>query len=245
MKKESWKKLGIVLIFAAAMGFLEAVIVVYLRKIYYPNGFNFPLVPIETWVLNIEWVREFFTIVILACIGLLAGRRLHEKFAYFLYSFAMWDIFYYIWLKVILNWPSSFLTWDLLYLIPLPWTGPVITPILYSITISILALCIIHCEDKNYKVKLSKLEWALFILGSAVILYTFLYDYGSLIFKGGFGYQFLTLAANESFNQQIFSYIPTSYNWILFVLGEILIFVSILAFFIRTKKNLKGDIISH
>ncbi|MBI2449811.1 hypothetical protein HYV49_05965 [Candidatus Pacearchaeota archaeon] len=243
VKKESWKKLAIVGIFAAAMAFLEAVIVVYLRKIYYPQGFNFPLTAIETWVLNVEWVREFFTIVMLICIGLLAGKTFYEKFSYFLYNFAMWDIFYYIWIKVILNWPTSLLTWDLLFLIPWPWAAPVITPIIYSVSITILALCIIHCKDKNYKIKLSKTEWTLFIVGSAIILYTFLYDYGQLIFKGGFASGFLTLATNESFSQIVFSYAPSSYNWILFVVGEILIFISIFSFFIRTKKNLKTDII--
>ncbi|MEK6844199.1 MAG: hypothetical protein AABX83_02115 [Nanoarchaeota archaeon] len=235
MKKESWKKILIVGIFAAAMGFLEAVIVVYLRKLYYPQGFNFPLNNIETLILNVEWVREFFTIIMLICIGLLAGKTLYEKFAYFLYSFAIWDIFYYIWLKVILNWPSSLFTWDLLFLIPFPWTGPILAPIIYSVTITILALCIIHCEDKKLKVELNKVEWALFILGSMLILYTFLYDYGQFIFKKGI-YQLLTFAANETLQQQVFSYIPASYNWALFVIGEILIVISIALFY---KRNLK------
>ncbi len=245
MKKESWKKLGIVMIFAAAMGFLEVVIVVYLRKLYYPRGFNFPLASIETWVINIEWIREFFTVVMLICIGFLAGKTLYEKFAYFLYSFAIWDIFYYIWLKVILNWPASFLTWDLLFLIPWPWAGPVITPIIYSVSITILALCIIHYKDKNYKIKLSKIEWVLFILGSATIMFTFLYDYGQLIFRWGFASEFFTLAVNESFLQLVFSYTPTSYNWMLFIAGEILIIISIFLFFIRTKRDIKSDIVNH
>ena len=230
MKKESWKKLLVVGIFAAAMGFLEAVVVVYLRKLYYPQGFNFPLSNIETTILNIEWVRELFTIVMLVCIGLLAGKKLYEKFAYFLYSFAVWDIFYYIWLKVILNWPSSLLTWDLLFLIPWPWVGPVLAPIIYSITIIILALCIVHCQDKNYKVKLNLKEWTLFILGSLLILYTFIYDYGQFLFKEGFVYQLLTFTTNEALGQQVFSYIPTSYNWTLFIIGEMLIIISIFLF---------------
>lgn len=236
MEKKSWKKLSVVFIFAAAMGFLEAVVVVYLRKLYYPNGFNFPLANIETLVLNVEWVREFFTVVMLLCIGFLAGKTIYEKFAYFLYSFAIWDIFYYIWLKLILSWPSSLFTWDLLYLIPWPWVSPILAPIIYSITISMLALCIIHCQDKKLKVKLTKLEWTLFIIGSAIILYTFLYDYGQIIIKGGFILKFLTFATDESFKQQLFSYTPILYNWILFIIGEVLMLISIITFYKRTNK---------
>ncbi|MEK6792710.1 MAG: hypothetical protein AABX95_02740 [Nanoarchaeota archaeon] len=119
MKKESWKKFWIVTIFSIAMGFLESTIVIYLRKIYYPDGFDFPLKGfIDPNILSIEWIREFFTIVMLITIGLLAGKTLYEKFAYFILSFAIWDIFYYVFLKAFLDWPQSWITWDLLFLIP-------------------------------------------------------------------------------------------------------------------------------
>ena len=96
MKKESLNKISIVTIFAIAMGFLEAVVVVYLRKLYYPNGFNFPLKGfIDPSIISIEWVREFATIVMLITIAMLAGKKLYERFAYFIYVFAIWDIFYY------------------------------------------------------------------------------------------------------------------------------------------------------
>ena len=218
MKKESYNKLLAVSIFALAMGFLEAIIVVYLRKIYYPNGFDFPLVStIEQWVLNMEWAREFFTIVMLLCIGILAGKKFYERFAYFLYAFAVWDIFYYIWLKVILGWPASLMTWDLLFLIPYPWASPVIAPVVYSIDIILLALVLIQSQDRNGRVKIKFLEWALFVAGSAFILYTFLYDYGKLILK----YE------GQGFLDAVAVYVPMNYNWVLLAIGEILILASI------------------
>lgn len=224
MEKNSYKKIFIVAIFAIAMAFLETVIVIYLRKMYYPSGFSFPLKGfIEPWILNLEWIREFATIVMLACIGMLAGRKFYEKFAYFLLSFAVWDIFYYVWLKVFLNWPASFKTWDLLFLIPIAWASPVLAPVIYSIVIAILAVLIIKFQDEKKKVIVNLREIILFILGSALILYTFLYDYGKLILSG-----------NSSL---ISSYIPTSYNWPLFILGEFTIILAIFFFYNNNKKS--------
>ena len=141
MKKESVNKILIITIFAIAMGFLEAAVVIYLRELFYPNGFDFPLRGfLNPSILGVEWIREFATVVMLAAIAVLAGKKFYERFAYFLYAFAIWDIFYYISLKATLDWPSSFLTWDLLFLIPWPWIGPVLTPVLWSILFIILSI---------------------------------------------------------------------------------------------------------
>ncbi len=182
MKKESLKKLLIVGIFAAAMGFLETVVVIYLRKLYYPQGFLFPLALIEPSTLLLEWFRELSTIVMLLCIGLIAGKTKHEKCAYFLYSFAVWDIFYYIWLKLILNWPPSLLTWDLLFLIPWPWVSPVLAPVISSCTMIFLAIVMIQGEEKK-NVYFHKTELLLLILGPLLQLYTFLIHMGNLSFR--------------------------------------------------------------
>jgi len=238
MKKESYKKLTVVGIFAVAMAFLESVIVVYLRELFYPEGFDFPLKGfIAPWVLNIEWTREFFTIVMLASVAFLAGKKFHEKFAYFLYSFAIWDIFYYIWLKVILNWPSSLVTWDLLFLIPLPWIGPVIAPIIASLTMIVFSVLIINFEDRGKKARIAIKEWMMFIIGVLIVLYTFLYDYSKLIFGGGFANEFFTLATNQKFINLISNFAPTSYMWKTFIFGEILVIMGIVMYYLRVEKR--------
>ncbi len=239
MKKKSTRKIAVITIFAIAMAFLEAVVVIYLRKIYYPNGFDFPLIGlIEPPILNIEWAREAFTIVMLACIGWLAAKKFYEKFAYFLFSFAIWDIFYYVWLKAALNWPTSFTTWDLLFLIPWPWAGPVLAPVINSITIIIFAFVIIHLQDKGKNVKIILREWILLFAGSLAILYTYLYDYGKLIISNGFLKDFFELATKTEFHQIVSSYVPLSYNWILFWIGEVLIVIAIVMIYIRTKNKI-------
>jgi hypothetical protein len=236
MKKESLNKIFIVAVYAIAMAFIETVVVVYLRKIYYPGGFAFPLKGfVEPSILGIEWVREFATIVMLLTVGILAGKKLYERFAYFIYAFAVWDIFYYIFLKILLNWPVSFFSWDLLFLIPWPWIGPVLAPILISVLMIIAAFLIIDLEDAGKKIKVRKIEWLMIILGVIIVLFTWMYDYGAIIFGRGFAGDFFTLTTNQQFNQIISNYSPTYYNWILFLVG---LGISSLGIYL-TYKNMK------
>ena len=224
MKKESFKKVAIVTVFAIAMAFLEAAVVIYLRRLFYVGGFSFPLKGfLETSVTNIEWAREFFTIVMLVSIALLAAKKFYERFTYFLYAFAVWDIFYYIWLKASLGWPASLLTWDVLFLIPFPWVGPVLAPLIVSVTMVAFAFIIFNLTDKGRNVKFSFLESSGLIIGTIAILFTFLYDYGKLLLSN---------------NLDLFlSYIPTAYNWIVFAVGEIFIICAIVLFYLRNKKE--------
>jgi hypothetical protein len=111
-----WRKVWHVTAFAVAMAYVEATVVVYLRRLYYHErgGFDFPLVLIDTPTLLLEMGREACTIIMLATAGIAAGRTKMGKFAFFLLLFGIWDIFYYGWLKVFLDWPPSLLTWDVL-----------------------------------------------------------------------------------------------------------------------------------
>src|SRR5439155_20278960 len=117
-----------VTIYGVAMGVLEAALVIYLRRLYFPGGFHFPLWVAETEVAIIELWRETATILMLIAVGALAGRNRGERFAYFLYAFGIWDLVYYVFLKLAIDWPSSLLTWDILFLLPVPWFGPILTP---------------------------------------------------------------------------------------------------------------------
>ena|SRR3989344_6216701 len=236
MKKESVRKLWLVSFFAIAFGFVEACVVVYLRKIYYPDGFGFPLRGfIEPHILGVEWIREFFTIVMLISVAMLAGKKFYDRFAYFLYAFAVWDIFYYVFLKLILGWPDGFFTWDILFLIPIPWIGPWITPVICALIMIVIAFLIIHFQDKGYKVRIELSEWVLFFIGVILVLYTWLYDYTKIIFGGGFAGKFFSLVENKEFIDVVSNYTPLNYHWGIYLVGVAFVIVGVWRFYRRTK----------
>lgn len=226
-------KLILLGIFAIAMGFLEAIVVVYLRKLYYPDGFTFPLSAVPAKIISIELLREITTIIMLLCIAIIAGENYLQCFAFFLYTFGVWDIFYYIALKILLNWPTSLLTWDILFLIPVPWVGPVLAPVICSVIMILFACCIIYLQEKGYEVAMKLHEWGLLLFGFFLIFCTFIWDYSTMIIQGGFLSSFFTLAENEPFKQITAQYVPVSYNWFLFAIGKVLILSALFLIFRR------------
>jgi len=121
--------------YAMAMALVEAAIVVHLRHVYYPENplALFPLVLLNPDDLALELARELATLIMLLAVALLATRGFMRRFAAFLFVFGLWDLFYYIWLKVYLGWPTQWLEWDILFLIPWPWFGPWLTPALIAL----------------------------------------------------------------------------------------------------------------
>ena len=96
-----------VCIFSIAMAALEASVVVYLRALYYPEGFTVAFKIIDEAIIKVELLRELATLIMLLSVGYLTGHNFKDRLAYFLLSFAIWDIFYYAWLKMLIDWPSS------------------------------------------------------------------------------------------------------------------------------------------
>ena len=174
MRKIFW-----VLVFSIAMALVEAAVVVYLWALYYPEGFAFPLPMITARHLIVELGREAATIFMLLSVAALIGKRFWEKFAYFVICFGFWDIFYYVWLKLALGWPSSLLDWDILFLIPLPWIGPVIAPVSIAIMMILAGLLITALYKFGYDFRPSFLTWVLTIIGTLTILYSFMRDTGA------------------------------------------------------------------
>ncbi len=214
------------------MGLLETIVVVYLRKIYYPEGFKFPLVIIPSAILQVEIMREFCTLVMLISIAFITGKNKLQGFSYFLLSFAVWDIVYYIGLKLILNWPDSFLTWDILFLIPIPWIGPVVAPFISSLSMIILSLSLLFFRERfdNFKIKL--IEWLLIYLGAVLIFISFIWDYTSILISRNLFSKIFSFNQVEIQNITL-NYMPSNYNWTLFILGLISIYLSILLFIKR------------
>ena len=171
-------------LFSIAMGYLETSVVIYLRKIYYPEGFKFPLIPVSPDIAITEFFRELATIIMLVGVGVMAGKNSLQRFAFFIFSFAVWDLFYYIFLKVLLDWPESLFSWDILFLIPVPWVGPVLAPCITSLTMILLTFTIVYFQKKDKPIQVTFFEWILFIFGSLTSIVSFMWDYVIYLSQG-------------------------------------------------------------
>jgi hypothetical protein len=205
----TWKhKLAWLCIFAMAMAVLESAIVVHLRQIYYPGDIQriFPLATLLPRDFFIELFREAATVfMMLAAAVLTEKKKVMRVFACFVFMFGLWDIFYYIWLKVFINWPLTWLEWDILFLIPYVWVGPWICPVLISLAFVAWGAWII-ISDKNYRFSAPAL--VLFISGCVLELTTFLLPGIQIVIKYGFsGYMHL---------------MPGDFWWWLFIPGYLI-----------------------
>ena len=166
---------SLVVLFSIAFAWVEASVVVYLRDIYYPEGFAFPLKAIAGPHIGIELIREFATLVMLGAVGVLAGSTRWSRFSFFAIAFGVWDIFFYLWLKAAIDWPVTLVDWDILFLLPLPWIGPVLAPVMISVVLVVAGLMILRIERER-AFRPTKLVWGLAIAGSAIVLWTFMRD---------------------------------------------------------------------
>jgi hypothetical protein len=199
------------ILFAVGFGYVEAAVVVYLRHIYGPlrqalySGRNagdlFPLIPIaqlsseHVRLLTVELGREAATLLMLSGAGLLAARERRQWIAGFAIAFGIWDISFYVLLKVLLDWPASLLTWDILFLIPVPWVGPVLAPVIVSATMIVCGLVALRCDWDGRPIDATSSHWIGLIGSALVIIASFTWNFHTL----------LAGAPPERFNWTVFS----------------------------------------
>jgi len=175
------KKIVWVAVFAAAFALVEAAVVDYLRALYYPEGFSLPLKLINEHHIVVETAREAATLIMLSAVAILAGQSRWERFAFFIIAFGVWDICYYVWLKVFLNWPNSVFELDVLFLLPIPWLGPVYAPVLISACMILAGLLIMRTESIEGFFRPGKWSWLLSIAGTALVLFSFVRDFEATV----------------------------------------------------------------
>ena len=224
--------------FAIAMGYLESAVVVYLRQIYYPEGFNFPMKEMSQILAVTELYREAATLImILAVSVLVAEKRLH-RFAWFLVIFSIWDIAYYLFLKILLDWPASLLTTDILFLLPSIWTGPVIAPVNNSLTMLLLAAVILYNKKGSIPiVRLSNLVWTLLIAGSVIILITYMKDFATYAVEQRQSNLTAEISGQIEMLKLSTQFIPRAFDWLLFFTGVGMHFIAIILIIIRKVKG--------
>ncbi len=177
---ETLKRFCIVVVFSIAFAYIEAAVVVYLREIFYPDGFTFPLAEFGLdisvlWrrLLLTEIGREAATVVVILTGCRLFGKSRQQRVAYFLTIFAIWDIFYYVWLKVLVDWPGSIMDWDILFLMPLPWASPVLAPVLVSLTMLAIAVVILYRCACAKPLKAGRMDWVGFCFAALIVATSF------------------------------------------------------------------------
>jgi hypothetical protein len=200
--KSNWDRWWMVVLYAAAMAWVESAVVFYLRSImnrlepYQPN----PL-PIIGGFASVELPREFATLVMLFAVGFLAGRTWRARLGYAAIAFGVWDICYYVFLKIIYGWPHSLLDWDILFLLPMPWWGPVLAPILIAMLLILWGTLTSQFERIHIRGLLNWRLWVLNFTGVMLALYVFMAD---------------SIAASQRGLDAIRTMLPEQFNWPLF-----------------------------
>lgn len=229
ISQRNWiKLLPWVTAFAIAMAFLESAVVIYLRELYYPVEFRFPMAPIKRHIAITELLRELATLVLLLAPGALISPRRLERFAWFIYCFGVWDIFYYVFLKAVLGWPATLLDWDVLFLVPIVWVGPVLAPCIVSIGLISIGLMLLRRREADPAFTFRTWEWGLLLVSGTLILYTFLEEPLEHILRSTSGEGPLTLpeAGHEAL-AGLRDYLPEQYNWTLFSVACLMAYVGV------------------
>ena len=205
------RKLIYLTLFAIAMAQVEASVVVHLRSIYYPGNplEIFPLTLLTHRDLAIELVRELATVLMILSVALLTARGFTRVFAAFVYVFGLWDLFYYLWLKIMIGWPVSWFEWDVLFLIPWPWLGPWLAPALIALLFVIWGSWVLISSNE---IRFTRNTSLLFIVGTLLALVAFLLPALPLLLEG-----------EEAFR----GYQPDDFRWSLFIPGYMLMAISL------------------
>ncbi len=198
-----WNQFLWLFLYAVAMAWVEAAVVLYLRTIvgqmdpYRPQPMPGP--PI---LEKAELIREAATLVMLVSVGWLAGRSWRSRLACAVVAFGVWDIFYYVFLKVLTGWPNSCLDWDILFLLPLPWWGPVLAPVLIALLMIGGGMLVARFDSRLHPFWPSRRSLVLNLCGGLLALYVFMTDAIHALGQG---------------SQALRNLLPVWFNWPLFL----------------------------
>ena len=202
------KRLTVVVVYAVAMAWVEAACVAYLRTLLHRvEPYQFAPMPEADFLGLTELIRETATIVMLAAAGWLAGKSWRSRFGYFIVAFGVWDIFYYLFLKIIVGWPHTLFDWDVLFLLPLPWWGPVLAPMLVSLVLIYLGAQMARSDFSGIRYSVHTLSWVLHCSGILIALYAFM-EHSLQVTLLGRG--------------DLRTSLPTEFNWPIFIAGILL-----------------------
>jgi len=198
----------VVLVFALGMAWVEAACVFYIRTLVDRiEPYQALPLPDSAVLGSAELVRELATLVMLGTTGWLAGTTWRSRLAFATIAFGFWDIFYYVFLRVMAPWPQSILDWDILFLLPLPWWGPVLAPVSIALLMIAGGTLVVSRDAPDRPCWPSRLTLSICFIGIGLALYVFMAD---SIRVAGQGIDALR------------SLLPVSFNWPLFLVAWLL-----------------------
>ena len=190
---------AIVMAFAIAMAWVEAASVFYIRALVDRiEPYQADPLPMNGALGNVELWREAATLVMIATLGMLAGRTWRHRAGYAALAFGVWDIFYYVFLRLISGWPRTLLDWDILFLLPLPWWGPVLAPVTIALLMILWGTLATQSDDGAAD---ARWAWALASAGIVLALAVFMTDAWRALPDG---------------RDAVLQVLPDDFNWPLF-----------------------------
>ncbi len=166
-------------VFGIAFGYTEAAVVVYLRAVLeLEDPGLFPLSKVfserHAWYLTVETYRELAALALMLVPALLVSRIKSFRLLSFALIFAVWDLSYYFFLQLTLDWPRTFLTYDVLFLIPTVWVAPVLCPVLISAAMVCFSTVLIYIGRHRPMRTVSPVHWLPLVTGAILMLYAFM-----------------------------------------------------------------------
>jgi hypothetical protein len=218
---------AIVIAFAIAMAWVEAASVFYIRALVDRiEPYQADPLPLETMsgaLGPVELWREAATLVMIAALGLLAGRTWRRRAGYAALAFGAWDIFYYVFLRLISGWPKTLLDWDILFLLPLPWWGPVLAPVSIALVMILWGTLATQSGDDATDARWARWTSPLGCLGIALALTVFMSDAWRALPHG---------------RDAVLQVLPAAFNWPLFWVALLLMATPLAsAFALRLRRD--------
>lgn len=199
---------AVVVTFAAAMAWVESACVYYLRLLVdRVQPYQQDPLPIVGALGTVELVREAATLLMLLTAGMLAGRTWQRRIGYTAIAFGVWDVLYYVFLWIMSGWPASLLDWDILFLLPLPWWGPVLAPVSIALLMIAWGTLATQWPERAAAAGLTPSLWISCAIGIALALGVFMAD---------------ALFALPGGRDAVTRVLPTSFNWPLFAVALLL-----------------------
>lgn len=195
----------VVAAFAVGMAWVESACVFYLRTLVDRiEPYQAHPLPDSVVLGNSELIREVATLLMLGTVGWLAGATWRSRLAFATIAFGLWDILYYVFLRVMTPWPQSIWDWDILFLLPLPWWGPVLAPTLIALLMVVGGTLVVSRDAPGRPWWPSRLTWTVGLIGTGLALYVFMAD--------------AIRVANQGV-EALRDLLPATFNWPLFLVA--------------------------